>query len=260
MLIDKAEIERVKTSVDLVALVEARGVALVRRGRQLVGLCPLHDDHEPSLVVDRAKQLWNCLGACREGGDAYAWVMKSEGLDFRGAHERLGGKKVEAPVTVPGDLEWLERYAAHCHARLLSSVDAQEYAHSRGISAEAVNAFRIGYADATISKTLSPEGRAALRRIGVLTGSGRELLRGSVVFPLVDGGNRVVSLYGRHTRERRHLYLPGERRGLFNPSGARETGEVVIVESVIDAAALWSAGLRNVVPIYGTTGLTAGIV
>jgi hypothetical protein len=53
-----------------------------------VGLCPFHDDHEPSLVVDAKKQLWNCLGACREGGDVYRFVMKADGVDFREAHRR----------------------------------------------------------------------------------------------------------------------------------------------------------------------------
>jgi DNA primase len=113
----------------------------------------------------------------------------------------------------------------------------------------------------TLAEKLPAEGKAALRRIGVLTGSGRELMSGCVVFPLVAApGRQVVSLYGRHTERRQHLYLPGERRGVFNPQGARNTDEVIITESVIDAAALWSAGLRNVIPIYGTTGLTEEIV
>lgn len=59
MLIDKAEIERVKRANELVAFIRSRGVALTQRGKQLVGLCPFHDDHEPSLVVDPKKQLWN---------------------------------------------------------------------------------------------------------------------------------------------------------------------------------------------------------
>jgi 5S rRNA maturation endonuclease (ribonuclease M5) len=100
--------------------------------------------------------------------------------------------------------------------------------------------------------------------IGVLIGSGRELLRGCVVFPLVaaNGANsgHVVGLYGRSIEGRRHLYLPGERRGVFNPQGARNTDEVIITESVIDAAVLWSAGLRNVIPVYGVTGLTEEIM
>ncbi|MGH9943551.1 MAG: CHC2 zinc finger domain-containing protein [Pyrinomonadaceae bacterium] len=64
MLIDKAEIERVKRQHDLASFVRSRGIALKKKGKQLVGLCPFHDDHEPSFIVDPTKQLWNCLGAC----------------------------------------------------------------------------------------------------------------------------------------------------------------------------------------------------
>lgn len=80
MLIDKREIERVKRANELVGFIRSRGVALTQRGKQLVGFCPFHDDHEPSLVVDARKQLWNCLGACREGGDVYRFVMKADGV------------------------------------------------------------------------------------------------------------------------------------------------------------------------------------
>jgi DNA primase len=266
VLIDKAEIERVKAATDLVALVESRGVTLERKGRQMVGLCPFHPDREASLFVDPRKRVWNCLGACKEGGDAYRFVMKADEVDFPEAHRRLTGdaRRPAAPEQAEasaGDLQWLARYAEHCHRRLLESPEAQGYARSRGISTEAMTVLRLGYADGSVGKVLSPEGRGALRRVGVLTGSWRELMRGCLVFPLLSGaGGHAVSLYGRHTEHRQHLYLPGERRGVFNPAGARETDEVVLVEAVVDAAALWSLGLRNVVPIYGTTGLTDEIV
>jgi DNA primase catalytic core len=262
VLIDKAEIERVKQANDLGALVRSRGVKLTRRGRQLVGLCPFHEDHEPSFIVDPKKQLWNCLGACNEGGDVYRFVMKSDGVDFREAHQRLGGGEPEAKAVSADDLHWLERAVEHYHKRLLETPAAQEYLRSRGITApETITAFCVGYSDGTLAQKLPAEGKAALRRIGIITGSGRELMADSVVFPLVAAqSGQVVSLYGRHVERRQHLYLPGERRGVFNPQGARNTDEVIIVESVIDAAALWSARLRNVIPIYGTTGLTAEIV
>ena len=79
MLIDKSEIERVKRGQELVALIRSRGIVLTQRGK-LVGLCPFHDDHEPSLVVDPRRQLWNCLGGCHEGGDVYRFVMKAYGF------------------------------------------------------------------------------------------------------------------------------------------------------------------------------------
>ncbi|HEU4388773.1 MAG TPA: CHC2 zinc finger domain-containing protein [Blastocatellia bacterium] len=261
MLIDKAEIERVKRANDLVAVVRARGVKLTRRGKQLVGLCPFHEDHEPSFIVDPKKQLWNCLGACNEGGDVYRFVMKADGVDFREAHVRLGGREAEAKPVSADDLHWLERAVEHYHKRLLETPAAQQYLRSRGIAApEIITTFRLGYSDGTLGEKLPAEGKAALRRIGVLTGSGRELMNGCVLFPLVAAASsQVVSIYGRHTERRQHLYLPGERRGVFNPQGARNTDEVIIAESVIDAAALWSAGLRNMIPIYGTTGLTEEI-
>jgi DNA primase len=262
MLIDKAEIERVKRANDLAALVRERGVKLTRRGKQLVGLCPFHEDHEPSFIVDPKKQLWNCLGACNEGGDVYRFVMKADGVDFREAHQRLGGGEAHAKPDGADDLHWLERAVEHYHKRLLETPAAQDYLRSRGITVpEIIASFRLGYSDGTLADKLPPEGKAALRRIGVLTGSGRELMNGCVVFPLVAApSGQVASLYGRHVERRQHLYLPGERRGVFNPQGARNTDEVIITESVIDAAALWSAGLRNVIPIYGTTGLTEEIV
>ena len=78
-------IERLKSEVALVRLVETAGVTLKRHGADLLGLCPFHDDHEPSLVVTPEKNLWHCLGACQTGGSVIDWVMKCEGVSFRHA-------------------------------------------------------------------------------------------------------------------------------------------------------------------------------
>ena len=80
--IPDAEISRLKQAVPLTRLVEARGVVLKGQGHNLIGLCPFHDDREPSLVVDPEKNLWNCLGACACGGSAIDWVMKDHGVAF----------------------------------------------------------------------------------------------------------------------------------------------------------------------------------
>ena len=71
-----AEVDRLKREISVERLVESHGVVLKRRGANLVGLCPFHDDKEPSLVVTPSKNLWNCLGACRSGGTAIDWVMQ----------------------------------------------------------------------------------------------------------------------------------------------------------------------------------------
>jgi len=87
--IPQSELDRLKRETDLAALVRARGVELKRHGKDLLGLCPFHDDKEPSLVVTPSKGLWNCLGACGEGGTVVDWVMKTEGVSFRHAVELL---------------------------------------------------------------------------------------------------------------------------------------------------------------------------
>ena len=61
-------IERLTHEVSLERLAEARGVKLARHGADLIGLCPFHNDREPSLVISPKKNLWHCLGACQTGG------------------------------------------------------------------------------------------------------------------------------------------------------------------------------------------------
>jgi DNA primase len=144
----------VKRANKLVALIRSPGVALTQRGKQVVGLCFFHEDHEPSLVVDAKKQLWNCSGACHEGGEVYRFVMRADGVDFREAHRRLGGHKAESKSVAVEDQHWLERAVDHYHARLLETPAAQDYLRSRGVMAtEFVTAFRVGYSDGTLGRS-----------------------------------------------------------------------------------------------------------
>jgi len=87
--IPDSELERLKREVSVERLAEARGVKLERRGSDLHGLCPFHEDREPSLVITPSKNLWHCLGACQAGGSVIDWVMRAEGVSFRHAVELL---------------------------------------------------------------------------------------------------------------------------------------------------------------------------
>ncbi|MBF0548736.1 MAG: hypothetical protein HQM08_30205 [Candidatus Riflebacteria bacterium] len=92
--IPSEEIERLKEEVSVQRLAEARGVKLTKQGDNFIGLCPFHEDHNPSLVITPSKNLWNCLGACQTGGTVVDWVMKSEGVSFRHAVEILRNEDV----------------------------------------------------------------------------------------------------------------------------------------------------------------------
>jgi DNA primase len=88
----EGEIERIKQEVSIRQLVEYYGVKLEKKGKDLVALCPFHNDHEPSLIITPDKNLWHCLGACQTGGSVIDWVMKIEGVSFRHALEILKEK------------------------------------------------------------------------------------------------------------------------------------------------------------------------
>ena len=87
--IPESEIERLKSEVSLVRLAEVAGVKLTKRGKDYVGCCPFHDDRTPSFIISPDKNLWNCLGACGQGGDVISFVMKVEGVSFRHGVELL---------------------------------------------------------------------------------------------------------------------------------------------------------------------------
>ena len=104
--IPQHELNRLKKEINLVELVRASGVKLTGSGDTLIGLCPFHEDHDPSLIISRGKNLWSCKGACNRGGSVVDWVMLSRGVGFREAaedlRERLGLPRPSTPKTTIG--------------------------------------------------------------------------------------------------------------------------------------------------------------
>jgi DNA primase catalytic core len=277
---------RLKAEVPLRGLVEGAGVSLRGVGADLVGLCPFHDDTEPSLVITPSKNLWHCLGACQAGGSVIDWVMRVEGVSFRHAVELLRAdwspeplagtppqsstvRKLESPLTGGlSDGVLLGRVVGFYQATLRESPEALGYLAERGIgSAEVLDRFRLGYANRTLGYRLAGSNRAEGRQIrgrlqalGVLRESGHEHFNGSVVIPVFDEQGDVTEVYGRKIRNdlRKgtplHLYLPGPHRGVWNIEAFAACDEVIVCESLIDALSFWVAGFRNVTAAYGVEG------
>jgi DNA primase catalytic core len=288
--IPDSELERLKREVSVERLALARGVKLERRGADLHGLCPFHEDREPSLVITPSKNLWHCLGACQAGGSVIDWVMRAEGVSFRHAVELLRADLPSLAASSPsppvktstvkklpglasadaGDHELLLRVVDYYHATLKESPEALAYLKSRGLEdAEMIERFRLGFANRTLGYRLPAKNRqegAAIRGrlqdLGILRETGHEHLRGSLVIPIFGEDGRVVQMYGRKiTAGLRqgtppHLYLPGPQRGVWNVAALKASREIILCESLIDALTFWCAGLRHVTTAYGTNGLT----
>ena len=287
--IAESEIERLKREISVQRLAEGRGVKLKRHGADLIGLCPFHDDHEPSLVITPGKNLWNCLGACRRGGTVIDWIMMAEGVSFRHAVELLREDlplasnntrpgvqrstvpKLPAPVErTADDSMLLLQVVSFYQESLKQSPEALKYLERRGLqSAEMIDTFRLGFANRTIGYRLPASNRNAgaalrgrLQKLGIYRESGHEHFNGSVVIPIFDLSGPVVQMYGRKiTPNLRpgtpdHLYLPGPHRGVWNETALAISKDIILCEALIDALTFWCAGYRNVTAIYGVNGFT----
>ena len=292
--ISEAELEGLKASVAVSGLIAADGVALSRRGGDLVGLCPLHEDREPSLVVTPGKNLWHCFG-CGAGGGPIDWLMQRRGVSFRHAVELLreGDGSTEnpnsslaaasppslarlaSPVSLDeDDAAVLARVIDYYHTTLKRSPAALAYLERRGIAdASTIETFKLGFADRTLGLRLpdkrrkdGAELRTRLERLGLYRASGHEHFCGSLVIPVLDAQGEVAEVYGRKITDNLragtplHLYLPGPHRGVWNLPGIAAagagSGEVILCEALIDALTFWCAGFRHVTASYGADGFT----
>jgi DNA primase len=286
------EVERLKREVSLERLAEARGIKLKRHGADLIGLCPFHDDHSPSLVISPKKNLWNCLGACRAGGTSIDWMMRAEGVSFRHAVELLredhlplaahpGAKpprissvpKLPAPVSRNADdRALLLQIVSYYHETLKQTPEALKYLEARGLkSSEMIERFQLGFANRTLGYRLPEKNRVAgaelrgrLQNLGIYRKSGHEHFNGSVVIPIFDASGQVAEMYGRKIAPSNklrddtpeHLYLPGPHQGVWNEKALAVSKEIILCEALIDALTFWCAGFRHVTASYGINGFT----
>ena len=250
--IPEPEIDRIKSSTDLAALVRSRGIELRKHGNgHMIGTCPFHDDDEPSFIVTPAKGLFHCMG-CGAAGNPIQFVEKFDGVSFRHAFELLNeGKaaftkpregvskrctahRLKPSVTLDqNDTELMEQTVSFYHERLLSSSGepARKYLEKRGLyDPEAIRHFKIGYSDRTFGfhipsrdKQEGREIRIRLQNTGLFRKSGHEHFNGCLVMPIFDPvtGN-VLEMYGRKINRHQtkgtpmHLYLPGPHAGIWN--------------------------------------------
>jgi len=206
------------------------------RGR-MMGLCPLHEDHQPSFLVDPHKSLFYCYG-CGRGGDVIRFVELYHQVRFTQALAVL--HRWRGLPSLLQEAAGFYRMQFHCHG------EAAAYLHHRGVhSPELIEHMRIGYAPGGCLRGwlrqlgYSPE---FIRQAGLVTTTGYDAYTRRIVFPLEE------NLYGRSISASAppHRFLPGAKGGLYAWEHARQYPEVILVEGLFDYAALWQAGFQNV--------------
>ena len=280
-------IDDIKSRLDIVEVISGY-VPLQKSGRNFKALCPFHAEKTPSFIVFPESQHWHCFGACNEGGDVFTFVMKQEGWDFRTALEELARRAgVELQPRTPAQQqadqeadrqrELLAAAARYYHQLLLTSPEAEAaraYIARRGLSAETVERFGLGYSPSgwdRVRTALQAQGYSAeeLLKAGLLvenveTGATYDRFRERLMIPIRDPKGHVVG-FGARTLDPQGLpkYLNSPQTLLFDKSrllfgfdlarpAIHREDQAVIVEGYMDVMQAHQAGFTNVVAQMGT--------
>jgi len=262
-----------------------RRLRLTRKGREHSALCPFHNEKTPSFTVSDDKGFFHCFG-CGAHGDVIGFVMRDEGLSFPEAVERLAGEAgLEVPKQTPRDRDRaeaqlslyavLEEAAIFFENELKSAAGAGAlvYLKGRGLKAQTMATFRLGYApdsrsalkSALMAKNIS---ESLLVTAGMLIepeggGATYDRFRHRVIFPIQDRRGRVIAFGGRALGDAPAKYLNSPDTPVFHKgsllygmhlarAAARKSGRLIAVEGYMDVIALHQGGLSETAAPLGT--------
>jgi DNA primase len=280
--------ERVRNANDIVDVIGSY-LPLKRAGANFVALCPFHKEKSPSFNVNPHRQIFHCFG-CHKGGDVFKFVMEYDSVDFVEALRRLADR---AKIPLEHEKGSGGEQTRHLKERLLQMHDqiaqrwqnalaneasgqiARDYLAKRGVSADAIKLFRLGYApdlwDDTVNWAKSKDHDLALVEKGGLIlkreqGEGYyDRFRGRLMFPICDEQGRVIAFSGRVLSgdEKTAKYVNSPETPIFIKSkvffgldkakrAILDAGHAIICEGQLDLIACFMAGVQNIVAPQGT--------
>jgi DNA primase len=286
-MIPEDVIARVRESTDLVELVREHVPSLKKAGRNFQARCPFHQERTPSFSVNRDMGVFKCFG-CSVGGDAFKFVMLTEGLTYPEAIRKLAAR---VGITVPDDrpeqvtaesrerqtlYQLMEEAAQFYHRQLMESSEARgirEYLQKRGLSDESLKQFQIGFApssghalrDAAQRKGWSSE---VLEKGGLLrrreSGTGSfDNFWNRIMFPIWDSQGRIIAFGGRALGDAMPKYINSPETPIYSKSRhlyglfqgiptLRKSRHAVILEGYMDVAVCHQFGFTMTSATLGT--------
>lgn len=288
-MIDQSTIQRILDAAEITEVV-GEFVSLKKRGTNLLGLCPFHNEKTPSFNVSPSKGIYKCFG-CGKGGSAVNFVMEHEHLSFVEAIRWLGKKyhieiqeKEESPEDIQerNDIEsqvivseFAQKYfAAQLWETEYGKAAGMGYFHERGFRDELIRKFGLGYC---------PDGKdvfttAALRegyKMEYLEKTGltikrddwiRDRFAGRVMFPIHSLSGRVIAFGGRTLSQDKSIakYLNSPESDIYHKSrivygiyhakrAIIQADKCYLVEGYTDVISMHQSGIENVVASSGTS-------
>ncbi len=274
-------IQELKSRNDIVDVVAAY-VNLKRSGRNMVGLCPFHNEKTPSFNVSRENEFFYCFG-CGAGGDVITFIKKAENLDYIDAVKFLAQR---AGMSMPEDsrdsglahlknrIYEANREAARFYHKQLYTPEgkqALDYLRKRNLSEKTIIHFGLGYSPPSrfeLVNHLKSKGftnqEIIQANLANLSKKGYPFDRFSdrVMFPIIDLRGNVIAFGGRIMSDIKPKYLNTSDTPVFNKSRNlfalqfaknKAKGQLILVEGYMDVIALHQAGFENTVATLGTS-------
>lgn len=293
-MISKASIDTIRETARIEEVV-GDFVNLKRRGVNMLGLCPFHDEKTPSFTVSPTKGIYKCFG-CGQSGDSVKFVMEHEHFTYPEALRYLAKKysieleeteetpEQKAEETLREALFAVNQFAENYFVDNLWNADKGKaiglsYFHERGFSDEIIRKFRLGYSFEEwdhLLNTAKAQGYKAeyLKTVGLLTSGEKtvDMYRGRVMFPIHNLSGRVLGFGGRilKSNEKAPKYINSPESEIYNKSkilyglyfaknAIVKQDNCYLVEGYTDVISMHQAGIENVVASSGTS-LTTGQV
>lgn len=283
MRLSDAFLEQLRANTDIESVISPY-VNLRRRGKNLVGLCPFHNEKTPSFKVYPENGSFYCFG-CGVGGDVITFVRRMENLDYMEAVKQLADR---AGMALPEDgyddtlakkrtavLAANRAAAKFFHAQLFTEQGRQalDYFLDRGLAPETIRHFGLGFAPndwRALKRHLNEQGfdDILLESANLLRRSDKngkvsyyDNFRNRVMFPIIDPRGNVIAFGGRVLDDSKPKYINTsdtlvykKSNGVFALNFAKNgnDGKLIIAEGYMDVIALHQAGFTNAVACLGT--------
>ena len=259
-------------------------VALKPRGNQeFIGLCPFHQEKNPSFSVADDKGFYHCFG-CGAHGDIFKFIMDTQSLNY---HDALKILASEAGVVIPKKSTKLieieqknivyekifELTTTYYQEQLFSSngLQAREYLKKRGLNEDSITKFRLGFAplenSILLNKLKSSFSEEDIIASTVFQKNSNNhiysFFRERIIFPIFNRRNKIIAFGGRILNAGQPKYLNSPDNPLFKKShelyslnlaipNLQLDRQIIIVEGYMDVISLFQAGFKNVVAPLGT--------
>ncbi|MBK9152536.1 MAG: DNA primase [Saprospiraceae bacterium] len=260
---------------------------LKRRGVNLIGNCPFHDEKTPSFTVSPSKNIYKCFG-CGKGGDPVRFIMDHENLSFPEAIRYLANKyRIELEETVQTEEDQQARQLSDA-LYIINDFAAQHYRHnlfhtdegksvglsyfkSQGFRENTIEEFMLGYAngekDELTRKAIEKKYNIEyLRLTGLTTSSDNDFFRSRVMFPIHNISGKIVAFAGRTLSADKKVpkYINSPESEIYNKrkvlyglyqakEAIRKEDECILVEGYTDVITLHQGQIKNVVASSGTS-------